>query len=241
MINMLVIEDNVIQCQQFINYISSMMPNVKVYSMLFNGLDALEIIKKQHIDIILLDLVLPDISGLEIIKYIEYNNFLLYKNSIVIVSGEANKHPELYRNEYVYECFQKPVDLEKIVETLKNIIDNENEEKEKAIIKSKIYNELQNLNYNFSYIGTQYLIECIFILYNYNNPSINLSKDVYPRIAKKYLTSTNTIKVDIFQAILNSYYDCEQSKLEKYFNRYFYSKPKTKDIIYKVLEKIKDK
>lgn len=71
MLNMLVIEDNVIECQQLINIISSQISDLKLYSMTFNGKDALDILEKDKIDIILLDLILPDISGINIIEYIE--------------------------------------------------------------------------------------------------------------------------------------------------------------------------
>lgn len=239
MLNMLVIEDNITQCQQLVNFISSSISNIRLYSMTFNGNDALNIIKKEKIDIILLDLILPGISGIKILEYIEKNNLSNYKNSIIIVSGEANSHPELFRNPYIYACFQKPLNFNSIIQCLEKIVNDEKHSREESLIKEKINKELNKLNYNFSYIGTKYLSECIYELYKRNISSFNLSKDIYPLIAKKYSTSNTNIKCNIFQATLNSYYDCEQNKLEKYFGRHFYSKPQTKDIIYKILENIK--
>lgn len=239
MLNMLVIEDNITQCKQLVNFISSSISNIKLYSMTFNGNEALNIIKKEKIDIILLDLILPDISGIKILEYIEKNNLFNYKNSIIIISGEANLHPELFKNPYIYSCFQKPIDFDSIIHCLEKIINDENTSKKELIIKEKINIELNKLNFNFSYVGTKYLSECIYELYKRELSSFNLSKDIYPIIARKYSTSHTNIKCNIFQATLNSYYDCEQYKLEKYFGRYFLSKPKTKDIIYKVLENIK--
>lgn len=45
MFNMLVIEDDALQCKQLVNIISSSISNIKLYSMSFNGEEALEIIK----------------------------------------------------------------------------------------------------------------------------------------------------------------------------------------------------
>lgn len=239
MLNILVIEDDVIQCQQLVNIISSQINDVKIYNMAFNGEEALDIIKKEKIDVILLDLILPGISGINILEYIEKNNLSNYKKSIIIVSGEANLHPELFRNPYIYACFQKPLNFNSIIQCLEKIINDEKNSGEELLIKEKINKELSKLNYNFSYIGTKYLSECIYELYKRNISSFNLSKDIYPLIAKKYSTSNTNIKCNIFQATLNSYYDCEQDKLEKYFGKHFYSKPQTKDIIYKILENIK--
>ena len=61
MFNMLVIEDDALQCKQLVNIISSSISNIKLYSMSFNGEEALEIIKNSDIEIILMDLILPDI------------------------------------------------------------------------------------------------------------------------------------------------------------------------------------
>lgn len=239
MLNMLVIEDNVIQCQQLVNIISSQIFDIKLYSMTFNGEEALDILKKEKIDVILLDLILPGISGINILEYIEENKLSNYEKSIIIVSGEAYMHPELVNNSYIYSCFQKPVNFNTILQCIENIIRDKNNYKKQVIIKNKINRELDKLNYNFSYIGTQYLSECIYEIYIKNLLSFNLSKDIYPIIAKKHSTTVNNIKCNIFQSTLNSYCDCEQKKLEQYFKRYFYDKPKTKGIIYTILEHIK--
>lgn len=64
---------------------------------------------------------------------------------------------------------------------MKNILLKENESKE--MIKKKICDELRKLKYNFSYIGTRYFVEAIYILYilkkNYN---CNFEKEIYPLI-----------------------------------------------------------
>lgn len=240
MLNMLVIEDNVIECQQLINIISSQISDLKLYSMTFNGKDALDILEKDKIDIILLDLILPDISGINIIEYIERKKLSNYENSIVVVSGETYLHPEFSKNTYIYSCFQNPINFNALVQCIENIIKDKNNNINQLIIKDKINNELGKLNYNFSYIGTQYLSECIYEIFTKNLKSFNLSRDIYPLIAKKHSTNVNNIKCNIFQATLNSYYDCEQNKLEQYFKRVFYEKPKTKDVIYTILSYIKN-
>ena len=107
------------------------------------------------------------------------------------------------------------------------------------LIKNKIYKELNELNYNFSYIGTQYLCEIIYEIYVTEKTTKNLSKNVYPIIARKHSTTINTVKCNIFHATMNSYYDCDQNKLERYFGRRFLSKPTTMDVINKILDNIK--
>ncbi|MCI8291385.1 MAG: hypothetical protein HFJ25_03940 [Clostridia bacterium] len=115
--------------------------------------------------------------------------------------------------------------------------------KEYKIMKGKIDCELYKINFNFKYIGTIYLSECIYIystLLNNNNEinSINLKSEVFPIIAKKYNTTINSVKTNINRSATNMYYDCNEHYLNEYFNRHLDSKPTLKMLIYTILDKI---
>lgn len=106
-------------------------------------------------------------------------------------------------------------------------------------IKIKINNELKHLHYNFSYNGTRYLAEVIFEVYKQKDShKDNLQKNIYPIIAKKYNKSINTIHGNIKQATKCMYLDCEESIINKYFNYSYFVKPKLKEIIFTILNKI---
>lgn len=101
-----------------------------------------------------------------------------------------------------------------------------------------IKEELEKLNYNSSYKGTRYLEDSIYLVYKSKYEKDNLTKEIYPIIAKRYNTSVENVKCNIIQASNNSYYECPQEIMEKYFGFPLISKPKTKDIIYAVIRKI---
>lgn len=105
-------------------------------------------------------------------------------------------------------------------------------------LRSRIKDELKSLKYNYSYKGTKYLEESIYLLYKKGYEKDNLSKDIYPIIAKKYNAKIQTVKCDIIQASANSYYECEQEKMEAYFGLELTSKPKTKDIMFAVMRNL---
>ena len=73
--------------------------------MAFTGKEALEIIEKNEINIILLDLKLPDISGIDIIKYIEIKKLERYYNSIIVISGEKELVSKVNESSYIYLHF----------------------------------------------------------------------------------------------------------------------------------------
>lgn len=236
MLNMIIIEDDAIQCKQLVNFISSSVSDLKLYSMCFCGKEALQIIKDEKVDIIFLDLELPDISGMQILKFIEDNNLEKYKNSIIVVSGNTYLYPDLSHNPYIYAIIQKPVNSEILTKCLREVSNDKKHPTNESFIKLKINKELEYLCFNFSHIGTQYLCECIYLLYSNNKYDSNLSKDIYPVVAKKFSTTVNNVKCDIFQATNISYYECEEYKMKEYFCSFSSSKPKTKDVISEVLK-----
>lgn len=88
----------------------------------FSGKDALKILKRKHIDIVLLDLMMPDMSGFEVLTAIKENPET--KNiPVMIVSADseradADKALELGAEYY----FEKPLQLNEIVEKVKGAL-----------------------------------------------------------------------------------------------------------------------
>lgn len=71
------------------------------------GQEAIDILKNQNFDIILIDVLLPDINGLEIIKHIKNKN-----TRIVIVSALSKEEIEKFSipSEVLY--IPKPIEIE---------------------------------------------------------------------------------------------------------------------------------
>lgn len=231
----LIIEDDIIQSKQIINYISKHNEDIKFYNIAYTYQEAIDIIKNEEVDIIILDLKLPDISGIEILKYIQQNNIKKYINSILIVSGFIEAISEINKNPYIYSYIAKPYKLEDIQKNIYAMV----EIKKINNIMNRINTELKYLHFNFAYNGTRYLAESILEIYcQKDNYSDNLQKDIYPIIAKKHNKTANTIHGDIKQATKCMYFDCEEDIINKYFNYNYFVKPKVKEIIFTILNKI---
>lgn len=109
------------------------------------------------------------------------------------------------------------------------------------IIKERIEQELNKIAYNFSYKGTSYLVETIYVLYQLFKSrayDCNFEDEIYPLVAKKYNTSTNNVKCNIRNATDKMYYDCDEKVLRDYLRDYEFSKPGAKRVAIKVLEKL---
>ena len=82
-------------------------------------------------------------------------------------------------------------------------------------------NELIYIGYNPAHKGTIFLLEIIKILINRNEiEDYCLKTDLYPILAKKYDKDIDLIKVDIFKATDNMYYNCDSNKLFEYFKEF---------------------
>lgn len=114
-------------------------------------------------------------------------------------------------------------------------------------VKDNIQDELYKLNYNFTYKGTKYLIDAIYILYclekigeyDFEYDDCNFEKEIYPHISKKYRTSTNNIRYNIAFATDKMTFDCDERILNKYLSDCKFLPHGTKKVCFSVLKKIR--
>ncbi|MBN2417298.1 sigma-54-dependent Fis family transcriptional regulator [bacterium] len=88
-----------------------------------NGKSALAKLKKNPYDLVLLDLALPDISGLEVLKEaVDDGNF--HTPQVVMISGQGTIHTALRATRMgAYDFLEKPLDSERILVTIKNALE----------------------------------------------------------------------------------------------------------------------
>ena len=129
--------------------------------------------------------------------------------------------------DYAFPCFRLAKELRKAPPVIANEI------------KEKIRRELDLLNFNFTHEGSKYLLECIYQVYTLEYiDDMNLSKIIYPILAKKYKKTVNTIYGNIKQAINSMFDNCPKKVLKNYFNFNCLIKPRPKEVIYTILNKI---
>ena len=239
MINLLIVENNAEQSKNIVNYISQFCLDIRIFGIAYDENEALEILKTDRVDAILIDLNLPNLGSFNIINYIADNRINKFLNSIIVLGGNNSPMAKLYDNKYIHCCLKKPISLNEIAKKLKILSDLKVSESDEFIIREKIKNQLEHLGYNFSYHGSKYLIDAIYILYlNKDRYYDNLTRDIYPALAKKHNKEANTIKCDITQATKIMFYDSSDKVLKEYFNYSKVTKPTVKEVMFTVLNKI---
>jgi CheY-like chemotaxis protein len=88
----------------------------------FGAKEALRVIEKQKPKLILLDLLMPEISGFEFLKSIKSKTSTSDIPVIVVSAVGSRDNIELCLNEGAADFFTKPIDIPNFVEKIKKII-----------------------------------------------------------------------------------------------------------------------
>ena len=84
----------------------------------YDGEDALAAVKDDQPEVMVLDLKMPGIDGLEVLRQVKKNH---PETEVIILTGHGSeKEEELAKELGAFAYLQKPVDIDKLSETMKN-------------------------------------------------------------------------------------------------------------------------
>ncbi len=100
------------------------------------GIEAIAILKSQNIDLVLLDINLPDISGLEVLEWKSHNKI---STSVIFVSANDCIDSAILALRYgAVEFVRKPLDLEDIQRKVENALYRQRMERNHAFMTARI-------------------------------------------------------------------------------------------------------
>jgi len=84
--------------------------------------DGLDRIQKEHFDVILLDICMPEFSGEQIIKTLATNEVLQDQNIFIFSANLGNQFiiKDLLRRNGINGCLEKPIDLDELLSEISN-------------------------------------------------------------------------------------------------------------------------
>ena len=108
MYNLLIVEDETFTREGLLNHISWKNLEIKTVRTAANGRDALEIMKHFHPDIILTDIKMPHMNGIELVSNIRESD---QDCKVIFLSGYSDKEYLLSAIALKAECFiEKPIE-----------------------------------------------------------------------------------------------------------------------------------
>ena len=112
-----IVEDSKATADIYKSYLDDVGGNIRIFH---QGLDALEAISENQPDILLLDIELPDINGLEILEFISINK--LPVTTIVLTSHSSAENAERAMELGSFDFIEKPCSKQRLRVTIKNSI-----------------------------------------------------------------------------------------------------------------------
>ncbi len=235
MIRVMVAEDNS-QLNALYNKAFSQETDIDIVSSSFDGESTIKNYQIFKPDVLLLDLDLPKINGLEIIEKLSNDIEEKKKCNIIIISGSSELYSKLFNASKIYKVYTKPFNLQDVIKTIREISYPSNSELNDESIKSLFL----ELRVNPFTKGGAYLIDAVNLAYEKPELLYNI-KNIYDEIAPKYNLNSEQIQRSVRNSIdiMNKYVSKET--LHSFFHIYDYEVVTPKYFISIVTEYFQEK
>lgn len=182
-----------------------------------NGELTLNLIKNKEPDVVLLDIIMPKMDGIELMKKINTDSSVKSPAFIVISSvGKEIVTKDAFENGAVY-FFMKPFSNEALIDKIRSVRDERKKRRKKSesisifstdnqaiderTLESEITGIIHDIGIPAHIKGYQYLREAIIMSVADSDVINSITKILYPTIAKKYQTTSSRVERAIRHAI----------------------------------------
>lgn len=251
-INVVVIDDNQATVSELVEYFKTQ-SDINVAAYAYDGEEGHELIKMINPDVVILDMIMPKVDGIRLLRLLKADNNITSKFVMYSVSSSA-KYMQLAEDLGINYYLLKPQSCDYIADVVRDVyetskkIDISNSETAFQISNSK--NDLE-----------AYVTECIHELgvpahikgYHYIRTAIMMvvenmdllnyiTKQLYPSIAKQYQTTPSRVERAIRHSIEVAWIRGKQETINEIFGYTVHTgkgKPTNSEFIAMVADKIR--
>ena len=218
-IKVLIADDNYDLANPLSEFIS-LQEDMEVVGCCPNGVEVLEAMKTMHADVLLLDVIMPELDGISVLEELKNNtsNYNRPKNIIMFTAFNQEKVMTRAAEMGASYFIMKPFELNKIIEVIRDVNENFSYSDKPSGLNSQIFGAQSNVGNSFdleseithvlheigvpAHIkGYQYLRVSIDMVYNDIELLGSITKTLYPDVAKKYKTTASRVERAIRHAI----------------------------------------
>lgn len=217
-INVAIIDDN----ERMVSLLDAVLKtdkSIEVVGKGDDGMQALEIIRNQEPDVVLLDLIMPKLDGLEVMQQVNRDTTLKKRPAFIVVSaiGQENITENAFSMGAMY-FIMKPFENDMILKRIHQVSDNQilqplhpavkpargleyaTEYKEKNL-ETDVTNIIHEIGVPAHIKGYQYLRDAIIMSVDNREVINSITKVLYPTIAKMNKTTPSRVERAIRHAI----------------------------------------
>lgn len=193
--------------------IVNLQENMEVIGCTYDGVSLLEKLKTTDVDILLLDIVMPNFDGIQVLQKLASDDFYKKPKHIIVFSAFNQESLLIKSSELGADYFvMKPFNVNHIIELINDLGKSSNELKGKRNVFAIQSDTPTDLNTEITAIlheigvpahikGYLYLRESISMVYNNIEILGSITKVLYPEVAKKFRTTSSRVERAIRHAI----------------------------------------
>lgn len=184
-----------------------------------NGMDAIKLIEKTEPDIIIMDLVLAGIDGLEVLEEVSKSQWERKRPMVIVYSAYIRGSVTLQAAEFGADYFiMKPCSSQLVAERIRQLYQvspaaPSNSEHLETLVTSVIH----EIGVPAHIKGYQYLREAIIIAVEDMEVINAVTKVLYPEVARRFDTTASRVERAIRHAIEVAWDRGDIETLQKYF------------------------
>ena len=239
----LVVDDNPLSSKRIIDSFDKV-SEFSVTASAKDGNEALSIIRKQHFDIIILDLFMPNCDALGFLKQVHMQKMLMNTKIIVLSEVQDESIVEQALNWGAKYVLFKPYTSQTLIERV-SILTSVKEKKlfNQLDIHSQVIHYLVKSGLPSHTCGYQYFRFAIEHVLNESMHVFSITKSIYPHVAEEFQTSSGNVDKAMRHS-LSLAFEKNKSCFTQFLKSMNYknsmSKPSNSEYIGMILEKIKE-
>ncbi|WP_164218095.1 sporulation transcription factor Spo0A [Virgibacillus sp. YIM 98842] len=208
-ISVVLVDDNKELVQLMEDYFDEQ-EDIEVIGTAYNGKDCLSLLEETKPDVLLLDIIMPHVDGLNVLNSIKDDPD---KPHVIMLTAFGQEEVMKKAVDYGASYFiLKPFDLDNLSDQIRQVQGNSaslpsssrkgiKREKKKQDLEASITNIIHEIGVPAHIKGYMYLREAITMVYNDIELLGSITKVLYPDIAKKYNTTSSRVERAIRHAI----------------------------------------
>ena len=220
-IRVLIVDDNKEYCDVLKEYVQ-LQPDFELAGVAYNGLEALQLLKDNIADVVVLDVIMPHLDGIGVLERLAAND-PIYKPKVIIITafGHENVTQQALRLGADYYIL-KPFDINILGSRIRQLMEGmgASEYAKPAVSKNfelAVTNVIHEMGVPAHLKGYHYLRDAILMIIRDVTILGSITKELYPMIASKYHTTPSRVERAIRHAIELAWERGNTEMLTRYF------------------------
>ncbi|MGE5550244.1 MAG: sporulation transcription factor Spo0A [Bacteroidota bacterium] len=197
LVKVVIADDNVEFCRLLADYFRNC-PRLKVVGVAHEGLRAIKLIKESPVDVLLLDMVMPNVDGLGVLERLRQSEFPHRPKVIIFTAfGQeemTRKAVSLGADYYIVKPFDLDTLTQRILEIAGQTVQKSLRTPSSDNAEREVTEIMHKLRIPAKFKGYTYLRESILLTVGDSTVITEITKQLYPKIAEKYKTTSDRVE-----------------------------------------------